>query len=205
MMTTFDIQTRKSASRGAREILAEIEDTAGFIPNVFGLIANSPNALAAAHAMNTFFRKSSFTEQEQEVIALATSVQNQCAYCVAGHTTFALAVGIAPSVVADVRRNTATTDRSTEALRHFVSCVVRERGAVSRQELASFIAGGFTLSQVFELLIGVATKTVTNFASKIAGIPVDEAFAAHVWSAEVDSAEGYLPGHMQQPMTVAGE
>lgn len=192
-MTVFDIQTPTSAPRDSREILGDIEDMAGFVPNVFGLIANSPNALAGIHAMNAIFRQSSFSDQEQEVIALATSVENACGYCVAGHTTFALAVGIDPSVVADMRRNEKTSNTRLEALRHFVASLVSERGAVTRQEIAKFIASGFTVSQVFELLIGIAAKTVTNFASKMARIPLDEAFAANEWQAEIDREDAPTP------------
>jgi len=191
-MTAFNIHTRSGAPRESREILNDIEDMAGFVPNVFGLIANSPNALAGIHAMNVIFRQSSFSDQEQEVIALATSVENACGYCVAGHTTFALAVGIDASVVVDMRRSAKTSDKRLEALRHFVTMLVRMRGAIARQEIARFIASGFTVNQVFELLIGIAAKTVTNFASKMARIPVDEAFSANEWHAKIDDNDARI-------------
>lgn len=188
-MTSFSIQTRESALIGSRDILAEIEDMAGFVPNVFGLIAISPVALAAIHSMNDFFRQSSFTPQEQEIIALVTSVENQCAYCIAGHTTFAGALSIDRKVIDDIRRSGETADNRIEALRHFVSLLVRQRGAVSVQEVDLFLAQGFTESQIFELIIGIATKVVTNFASKVAKIPVDDEFKANAWPNELERGQ----------------
>ena len=205
-MTSFSIQTRESAPIGSRDILAEIEGMAGFVPNVFGLIANSPVALAAIHSMNGFFRQSSFTPQEQEVIALTTSVENRCAYCIAGHTTFADALNVDPKTVADIRRAEKTANNKTEALRRFVSLLIRERGAVAEREIDQFLAQGFTENHVFELIIGVATKVVTNFASKIARIPVDDEFAANAWPNEYERGEEQTDttAHSQQTLAAVG-
>jgi uncharacterized peroxidase-related enzyme len=205
-MTSYRIHTPENAPIGSRDILAEIEGMAGFVPNVFGLIANSPNALAALHAMNGFFKGSSFTPQEQEIIALATSVENRCSYCVAGHTTFAHALCVDPSVIEDVREARETTDNKAESLRLFVTRVVREKGAVSKQEVASFVAQGYTESQIFELLIGVATKMVTNFASKLANIPIDAAFAENAWAPEVggETRVGGFRDDQKQPIAATG-
>jgi uncharacterized peroxidase-related enzyme len=205
-MTSFSIRTRQDAPVGARDILAEIEDVAGFIPNVFGLIANSPVALAAIHSMNGFFRQSSFTPQEQEIIALSTSVENQCSYCVAGHTVLATAANVEGQVIADVRQSRPVSDRKLDVLRNFVVLLIRKRGNVTRQDVDRFLSGGYSNEQVFELIIGIATKVVTNFASKLAQIPVDDEFAMHTWHGELDvvESESGTPPKFQSPQVATG-
>lgn len=180
-MHDFHIHTCLSAPVASREILADIESVAGFIPNVYGLLANAPQAIAAVTALNRAFDQSAFSAQEREIIALTTSLENQCAYCVAGHTAFALQQGVAPKTVAAIRECRTTPEPRHEALRNFTATLVRTRGVVESADIENFFEAGFDTHHVFELLIGIAAKCMTNFASKLAAIPLDKAFALHAW------------------------
>ena len=98
-MTGFKIETAITAPAEARDILRAVEAGVGFVPNVYGVFAGAPEALKALAAINASFDATSFTPAEREIIALTTSVYNQCPYCVAGHSTFALAHGVDPDPV----------------------------------------------------------------------------------------------------------
>ncbi len=192
-MNKYAIHSIQSSPAESSKILADIKHSTGFVPHVYGLLANSPNALTAIDELNTSFVQSSFTAQEREIIALATSVENRCAYCVAGHTAFGLAEGINPSTVTAVRQAKRAPDERLETLRHFTSKLVRTRGAVTDVDIADFAKQGFMPDEVFELLIGVAAKVMTNFASKLAAIPLDEAFAPYAWSADTITDTNNIP------------
>ncbi len=180
-MSGFKIHDVSTAPAGSRDILETLQSKIGFVPNVFGLIANSPVALDALVAVNACFEATSFTPAEREVISLATSVENQCRYCVAGHSTFAIEYGVSPVVVEAIRSGRAAGDKRLEALRRFTSTLLQKRGEVGARDIEAFLGAGFTEAQIFELLIGVIAKVMTNFTSKMAQIPVDDAFAGHSW------------------------
>lgn len=188
-MFEFQIHDAASSPTQSRAILEAIQDKTGFIPNVFGLIAMAPVALDALVAVNSCFYKSSFTPSECEVIALATSVENRCNYCVAGHSTFALRHGVSPGDVDAIRAGRTAGDERLEALRLFTTVLLRKKGAVSETDIEAFLNAGFKRSQIFELLIGVVAKVMTNFASKLGRIPVDDQFASQLWDPKALEAE----------------
>lgn len=181
-MTGFAIKTTATATGGARDILSTIEDGLGFVPNVYGMFANAPSALTGLTALNAAFDETSFSPGEREIIALTTSVYNQCPYCVAGHSTFALQHGVDTETVDAVRAGGLGEDPRLQAIGRITLSILEKKGAIGAADIRPFLNGGFHSSQILELLIGVAGKTMTNFASKIARIPLDDEFAAQVWS-----------------------
>ena len=180
-MTGFKIETTTSAEPGARETLKAIEAGVGFVPHIYGVFAGAPTALAGLVALNASFSETAFSPAEQEVIALTTSVFNQCPYCVAGHSTFALNHGVDPACVDAMRAGGVSIEPRYQALGRFTQAVLENRGALGVQDVAAFLNAGFQTTQILELLLGVAGKTMTNFASKIARTPLDDAFLDQAW------------------------
>jgi len=171
-----------NASEAAQTILAAIEDKLGFVPNVHRVIGEAPVALQALAGLGECFDRSSFTPAEREIIALATSVTNECGYCVAGHTTFALGEGVSVEDLDAIRRGQPAPDARIEALHRFTRALVAKKGMIAPSDVDAFLGAGFDRSQIFELLIGIAAKTMTNLASKALSVPLDQAFAAHAWT-----------------------
>ena len=181
-MPGFKIETNATAPAASRDILDTIKAGIGFVPNVYGVFAGAPNALNALAAINACFDAASFTPGEREIIALTTSVYNQCPYCVAGHSTFALAHGVDPETVEAVRAGDFSNDPRLQVIGQLTLSILEKKGAVGPSEIRPFLNAGFQPGQILELLIGIAGKTMTNFASKIARIPLDDAFAAQAWT-----------------------
>lgn len=181
-MPGFKIETNATAPAASRDILDTIKAGLGFVPNVYGVFAGAPNALNALAAINAGFDAASFTPGEREIIALTTSVYNQCPYCVAGHSTIALAHGVNPDTVEAVRSGDLSNDPRLQVIGQLTLSILEKKGALGPSEIRSFLNAGFQPGQILELLIGIAGKTMTNFASKIARIPLDDAFAAQAWS-----------------------
>lgn len=176
-MHQFNIHTPMNAPAAARKSLASIESIAGFVPNVFGLLAHAPEALGALVSLNQFFENTHFSVHEREIVSLVASVENECQYCVAGHSAFASHHGIDPGVVDAIREQREVPDTRIEALRLFTALMVRSRGEITNADVERFLAAGFRSEQVLEVLIGIAAKTITNYASKLAAIPIDEQFS----------------------------
>ena len=83
-MTTFKIHTAETAQAPADNLLIATESTLGFVPNLFGVLAESPTALRAFVKLNNLFAQTSFNATSREIIQIAVSVENTCNYCVAG-------------------------------------------------------------------------------------------------------------------------
>ena len=73
-----------------------------------------------------------------------------------------------------------------EALRDFTNKVVDKRGWVKEGEIEAFLGAGFTLAQVLEVILGVAFKTISNYANHVAETPLDDAFTARAWTPRTD-------------------
>jgi uncharacterized peroxidase-related enzyme len=181
-MTGFTIKTTANAPAASRDILSAIEGGLGFVPNVYGLFASAPASLIGLAGLNQAFDQTSFSPAEREIISLTTSVYNQCPYCVAGHSVFALQCGADAETVAAIRAGGLSSNPRFQALGKITRTVLENKGAIGAADIRPFLNAGFHASQILELLLGIAGKTMTNFASKIARIPLDAEFADQAWS-----------------------
>ena len=70
-----------------RARMLEVQEKAGFIPNVFLTLAYRPDEFRAFFAYHdaVMLRDSGLTKAEREMIVVATSGANDCPYCVVAH------------------------------------------------------------------------------------------------------------------------
>jgi uncharacterized peroxidase-related enzyme len=182
-MSTFQVHTIESAPAGSTQILEKAQKGLGFVPNLYGVLAESPALLEAYTSIGSTFDRSSFDATERQVVLLSVSLENGCDYCMAAHSTIAGMQGVPEHVVEALRAGTPLADARLETLGQFTRQVVRERGRVSEQDVQAFLDAGFTRAQVFEVILGVGMKTLSNYANHIAHTPLDEAFEAQAWTA----------------------
>lgn len=193
----FSPLTISTSPEGSRPGLERIQKSLGFIPNLMGALANSPTALEGYLALNAAFQKGSFTPRERQMILLAASVENNCNYCVAAHSTIAKGVlHTPPEVVAAVRKGVPVPDAKLNALVALVKELVRERGYAKRETIQRFVGVGYTKEQVIELLLGIALKTISNYLDHISPTPDDRAFAGEQSSYSVRRGGDYEPAHL---------
>ena len=91
--------------------------------------------------------------------------------------------GVAPDIIAALRESAAVADTRLEALRHFVERVVAERGFAGDDAVDAFLAAGFTRAQVLEVVLIVATKTISNYVNHLTHTPLDGFMAQTKWTA----------------------
>jgi len=70
-----------------RDKMLQVQDKAGFIPNVFLTLAHRPDEFRAFFAYHDalMLRESGLSKAEREMIVVATSGVNHCLYCVVAH------------------------------------------------------------------------------------------------------------------------
>jgi uncharacterized peroxidase-related enzyme len=167
----------ETAPEKSRPILENIQKSFKFIPNLFGVFANSPVLLEGYVGLEKTFDKGSLSAVERQIILLSASVENSCGYCMAAHSTLLKAFMHVPDeVVSAVRANQPVSDPKLEALVALTKEIVRERGYVHAEVMDNFLAAGYRKDQVLEVLIGVALKTMSNYLDHISPTELDPAF-----------------------------
>jgi len=177
----LDLQTIESAPAKAQPLLQGAKNTLGFVPNLYATFANSPAVLESYLNLSRSFAQTSFSPTEQQVVSISASVDNDCAYCVAAHTTIGQMQKVDADVLESLRQNQPLADAKLEALRLFTKSVVSHRGVVPAEEQEAFLAAGYTAAQALEVVLGVAMKALSNYSNHLAPTPLDAAFAPNAW------------------------
>lgn len=182
-MNKFDIHTAETASPTSSEMLASVQKSYGFVPNLYGVFAESPAMLKAYMSLGKIFDESSFSPTERQVIILAASRLNECHYCMAAHSVVAGMQNVPEYVVDAIRNDLPIVDPKLEALRSFAAAMVEKRGWVSDGETDAFLAAGYTKAQILEVVLGISFKTLSNYTNHVAETPLDSAFSQRTWTA----------------------
>ncbi len=185
----IDLYDHETAPEGSRATLATVNRVNGFIPNMFRALANSPSTLNGFAALVEANDGGTLSPAERQIVQLTASIVNQGEYCVAGHSTFAEAIGMPDEIVTAIRDGRQLSAKRYQGLVDFTRALVRERGHVTEDDKAAFLDSGFAAEQIFEVIAGVALKTVTNFVDNVFDLPLDPQFQPYAWSGREDEPE----------------
>ena len=183
MINGFTLHDVSTAPADSVEILNGVKQAWGFVPNLHRVLAESPAALEAYNTLWGIAEKTSFTAQERNIAYLAIIYENECTYCMAGHTNLSRMAKVDNAAIAAVREGRPIADRKLESLRQFAAKVTRQRGAVSEVDLASFKAAGYNNRAVLDVLVLAATKLISNYANHLAQTPNDVFMKGAEWTA----------------------
>ena len=177
----FTMHTRTSAPEGSAELLARSAAEYGAIPSLHAILAEAPAALAAYRQLWALMATSSLTEAESQVVYMTSNYENDCRYCMAGHSVGGRQAGLTDAQLRALRSGEALDDERLEALHRFTSRVVTARGWVGEDETERFLGAGFTRAQVLEVVAHVATKVISNYTNHLADTPLDPFMKDTVW------------------------
>jgi uncharacterized peroxidase-related enzyme len=175
-MSSFKVHTINSAPEGSAETLGRAEATYGFLPNVLGVMAESPSLLKGYATLSKLFAESSLTAKEQQIVLLTVSRFNGCEYCTAAHSMTARMTGLGEESVRAFRCEIPLLDDRLEALRRFTTMVLKSGGSPGEGHLQQFFDAGFTNANVLDVILGIGFKTLSNTTNHIAHPPIDAAF-----------------------------
>lgn len=180
-MTEYELHDESTAPEAARESLKLAKGRYGFLPNLLAVMSESPALLKGYLALGELFDKTAFSNTERQVVLLAASRENGCHYCVAAHSTVAEMAKVPSTVIEALREGHPIADTKLEALRIFVVKVVNSRGWPTEGEIQAFLRAGYTHRHIFDVVLGVGYKTLSNYANHIADTPLDQPFQAKEW------------------------
>lgn len=184
-MTTSTRYTVETAPAASKPVLDAVQKAFSFVPNLQGNMAESPELLTGYSQLWDLFGKSTLTPHEQQVVYLTSNFENNCHYCMAGHTTLAKMIEMAPEVIAALRAGSVIPDARLEALHVFSTAVVRDHGFVNDGGIEAFLAAGFTRRNVLEVVLGVATKVISNYTNHLVHTKLDPFMKGNEWTKPV--------------------
>ena len=185
MTIAFTRHTADTAPASSKPILDGVKGAFGFVPNLQAAMAESPELLAGYSALWDLFGKSSFTATEQQIVYMTANFEHECRYCMAGHTTLSKMQKIDNAVIQALRNGTAIPDAKLEALHAFAAAVVQDRGYVNDAGVQAFLDAGYTRQNVLEVVLGVATKVMSNYTNHLTGTPLDGFMSGNEWTKPV--------------------
>lgn len=175
----FTIYNTDNAPEESKPLLNATKENFGFVPNLLGEFAEAPAVLEVYLKLNEIVGKTTFSAQEQQLAILSVSIENECHYCSAIHSTILKnQLNVDEQIVNAVRNGESVPHEKYNALVNYVRSVVRKRGFVDDSKIESFIDAGYTKQNVLEVNLIAALKTISNYTNHIANTPLDEAFEA---------------------------
>jgi len=180
-MLDYRLHDDNTAPEQSRQTLQQAKGKYGFIPNLMAVMAESPSLLKAYAMISQIFEETSFSNTEKLLVLLTASHENACDYCMAAHSTVAQMHKVPTPVIEALREGRPLADAKLEALRQFVRSVVRNRGHMIEEEIQAFLDAGYLRAQIFDVLVGVGMKTLSNYTNHIADTPLDTAFQPQEW------------------------
>ena len=162
-----------------RARMLEVQDKAGFIPNVFLTLAHRPDEFRAFFAYHDalMLRDSGLTKAEREMIVVATSGANDCLYCIVAHGAILRVYAKNPLLADQVAANYRTADISErqKAMLEFALKVALRSPELVEEDYARLRTHGFSEEDIWDIGAITAFFALSNrMADLISMRPNDE-------------------------------
>lgn len=171
-MPNVNLVDPAAASAAVKPTLDQIKGAFGVVPNMFKAVANSPAGLTSMWSAFGALGGGTLGARLGEEIAVAIANANHCEYCLAAHTALGRKAGASSDEMAAAQIG-VSADPRTQAALTFALKVVRDRAAVSADDVATLKAAGFDDEGVVEIIAHVALNLFTNYVNVALDVPVD--------------------------------
>ena len=157
----------------------EVQEKAGFVPNVFLAFARRPAEWRAFFAYHDALmvpesvgRESGLTKGEREMIVTATSAANKCLYCVVAHGAILRIYEKKPLVADQVAINHRKADISPRqrAMLDFALKVCNHSDQVEDADFAALHAHGFNDEDIWDIAAITAFFGLSNRMASFSGM-----------------------------------
>jgi uncharacterized peroxidase-related enzyme len=157
----------------------EVQEKAGFVPNVFLTLAHRPDEFRAFFAYHDalMLRDSGLTKGEKEMIVVATSGANDCLYCIVAHGAILRVYEKNPLVADQVAVNYLKADITPrqKAMLAFALKVATDSAAIEPSDFEPLRAHGFSEEDIWDIGGIAAFFALSNrMANMISMRPNDE-------------------------------
>lgn len=164
-----------------RSRILEVQDKAGFIPNVFLAFARRPaewRAFFAYHDALMLKEDGNLTKGEREMIVTTTSAANQCLYCVVAHGAILRIYEKKPLLADQVAVNYRKADITARqrAMLDFAMKVSQDSHALQDTDFAALHAHGFDDEDAWDIAAITAFFGLSNRMASFASMQPNPEF-----------------------------
>ena len=179
-ISRYPVPKLENLAQDIQDRILQVQEKAGFVPNVFIALAHRPDefrAFFAYHDALMLREASTLTKAEREMIVVATSGVNHCQYCVVAHGAilriYAKNPFIADQVAVDHRKADITPRQ--KAMLDFAVKLARTPEALIEADYQSLRDQGFSEEDIWDIGAITALFALSNrMAHLIAMRPNDE-------------------------------
>jgi uncharacterized peroxidase-related enzyme len=179
-ISRYPVPELKDLPADIRDKILQVQEKAGFVPNVFITLAHRPDefrAFFAYHDALMLRETSGLTKAEREMIVVATSGVNHCLYCVIAHGAilriYARNPQVADQVAVDHRKADITARQRT--MLDFAVKLARTPEAMDEADYQRMRDHGFSEEDIWDVGGITAFFALSNrMAHLIAMRPNDE-------------------------------
>ncbi len=168
-----------------RARILEVQEKAGFVPNVFLMLARRPAEWRAFFAYHdalmmpeTVGRTSNLTKGEREMIVVATSAANQCLYCVVAHGAILRVYEKQPLIADQVAVNYRKADITPRqrAILDFAMKVCQRSHEIDDADFATLHAHGLDDEDIWDIAAITAFFGLSNRMASFSGMEPNPEF-----------------------------
>jgi uncharacterized peroxidase-related enzyme len=190
-ISRFPVPALEGVPEDVRQKILQVQEKAGFVPNVFLAYAHRPDEFRAFFAYHDalLLRESGLTKGEKEMIIVATSGANRCLYCVVAHGALLRIYEKNPLVADQVAVNHLKADITPRqrAMLDFAMKVALDSAAVGDADFAALRGHGFSDDDAWDI---ASITALFGLSNRIANV-----------SAMRPNAEFYLMGRVPRAKT----
>jgi uncharacterized peroxidase-related enzyme len=179
-ISRFPVPELKNLPEDVRARILEVQEKAGFVPNVFLTLAHRPDefrAFFAYHDALLLREPSGLTKGEKEMIIVATSGANHCLYCVVAHGALLRIYEKAPLLADQIATNYLKADITPrqKAMLAFAMKVCTDSGSVTEADFDALRAHGFDDEDAWDIAGITALFALSNRMANVTSMrPNDE-------------------------------
>ena len=179
MSTRYPAPEIKDLPDDIRAKVLEVQEKAGFVPNVFLAFARRPAEWRAFFAYHDALmvpesvgRESGLTKGEREMIVTTTSAANHCLYCVVAHGAILRIYEKKPLVADQVAVNHRKADISPRqrAMLDFAMKVCQHSDEIEETDFVALHAHGFNDEDIWDIAAITAFFGLSNRMASFSGM-----------------------------------
>ncbi|TCO81402.1 putative peroxidase-related enzyme [Plasticicumulans lactativorans] len=173
-ISRFPVPALAELPADVRERIEAVAAKAGFIPNVFLVLAHRPAEFRAFFAYHDALmeKDGGLSKAEREMIVVATSAANDCEYCVIAHGALLRLYAKNPYLADQVAINHTRADITPRqrAMLDFALRVAGDANAVEAADFAPLRAHGFTDEDIWDIGAIAAFFALSNRLVGVTGM-----------------------------------
>jgi uncharacterized peroxidase-related enzyme len=178
-ISRYPVPALEDLPEDLRVRILEVQEKAGFVPNVFLALAHRPDECRAFLDYHDalMLREGGLTKAEREMIVVATSGANNCVYCVVAHGAILRVYAKNPLIADQVAVNYRKADISQrqKAMLAFALKVATASAMIEDPDFEALRAHGFSDEDIWDIGAIAALFALSNrMANVISMRPNDE-------------------------------